>query len=181
MKELGSQDIDWIEMTQSREKLDKAFFNYAKWEYTKKNYLNYIDLNNDITIASVLCIIYQSILKQRKRVENAKELAFSRTKLYKYVRNAMQEVNNVNIKEIYKGKTFSELVDILFNFIVIKQYDANNTVEEVMLGAEGQKLNLQIHVIDENDDFDKIRKDAEQDVYNWLIDEMHKTDDGMYL
>ena len=182
MRELASSDLDYTGIRKQKDKLDRQFFTYAKFEYCKRNFLSALDLNNDLATVGVLAILYDKITKMLREQGKMNVPIFSRTKLFKYIQEAMREEDMTDIKSVYKNKSVSQLIERLFHVIAINKYEFDNSTEETMASAVDDKnYILQIHVVEENNEFAEYKQKFENEVYDWLVKEMHLTEDGMYF
>lgn len=179
MFELASnQNLDYIETEKRIEKLNKTLFAHAKLQYCLENYLNQISRNNNLSILSCLISLYTQILKiQKEKKPNEKIEDFTRTKWYRYVRSAMLEEENFDIKN-YNKFSLQQLSEMLFNLIVECEYYLKNATDETMLGYdeknEPKNINLEIFILEEDNTFENFKKEYEELVQDWLNEEIHK-------
>ncbi len=77
------------------------------------------------------------------------------------------------------------MIERLFNAIAINNYELENSTEEMMLGVDKKNYIVQLGVVCseiENDKSFKIfKQEFENEVYEWLIQEMHTLEDGRSL
>ena len=179
MNELASNyDLDYIETEKQIEKLDKTLFAHAKLQYCLVNQLNKINLNNNLSILACLTSLYAQIIKiQREKRPYEKVQDFVRTKWYKYVREAMLEEENFDIKN-YSKYSLKNLSEVLFDLIVECEYYLANSTDETMIGYDDenqpQNINLEIFVMEEDNTFENFKQNYEELVQEWLNEEMHK-------
>lgn len=176
----SNHNLDYIETEKRIKKLNKTLFAHAKLQYCLENYLNKISINNNLSILSCLISLYTQILKiQKEKKPNERIEDFSRTKWYRYVRSAMLEEENFDIKN-YNKYSLQGLSEILFNLIVECEYYLKNSTDETMLGYDGrnepQNINLEIFVMEEDNTFENFKVEQEILVQDWLSEEMYKNE-----
>jgi len=179
--ELSKQDLDLIEFRTKKENLDKQLLTYAKLEYCIQKYLNEPNLNNDTVIACILVTILDKLNKQTNEVAT-KHVSISRTKLFKYLKEVSIEEDEFDFKTAYEKKSVNDMIERLFNAIVVNNFEFETTTEETMLGVDKKNYIVQLGVICpeiENDkSFADYKQDFEDDVYEWMIEQMHTLEDG---
>lgn len=162
-------------MEKRKQKLDRTLFSHAKLQYCFDNYLHEINLNNNISILTCLMAIYDKVIK----IKNAKVGSsdgtkdITKTKWYRYVREAMIEEQKFDIKN-YSKMSLQELSETLFNMIVEREYMFENSTTETMFSSEGKTIELDVFVDEGDNTFVNFKKEFEDEVYDWLLEEMHK-------
>ena len=137
-------------------------------------HLNKISRNNNLSILACLISLYTQILKiQKEKKSNEHIEDFARTKWYRYVRTAMIEEENFDIKN-YSKYSLQDLSEVLFKFIVECEYYLANSTDETMLTIDKKNIVLDVFVIEEDNTFENFKKQYENLVQDWLDEEMHK-------
>ena len=171
----SNHNLDYMETEKEIKKLNRTLFAHAKLQYCLENHLNKITLNNNLSILACLVSLYTKISKIKKEKRPNEQIQdFSRTKWYKYVRNAMLEEDSFDIKK-YSTYSLQDLSEVLFNLIVECEYYLSNSTEETMLTSDMKNVVLEIYVIetDNSDNFIKFKQEQESLVQDWLDKEMH--------
>lgn len=176
LKLASNFDLDYVEVTRRKQKLDETLFSHAKLQYCFDKYLKEISLNNNISVLTCLMAMYSKILEIKKeknpteRVQNIKL-----TNWYKYVREAMLEEEKFDIKN-YSSMTLQELSDKLVDLMVECQYWLENSTEETSLSTDLETIIMDVFVVEENNNYKDFKEEFEQNIYDWLIEEMHKNE-----
>lgn len=177
LKLASNFNLDMIEFNEKKQKLESVLFSHAKLQYCFDNYLNEVYLNNNISVLTCLMAIYEKVNKiAKEKQSNMKIRDIARTNWYKYVREAMLEEQSFDIKT-YSHLSLQELSERLFVIILDGEYILNNSVQETMLSADNQTIVLDVFVLEENNLFKEFKKEKEQEVWDWLIDDINKQPD----
>ena len=127
-----------------------------------------------MSILACLTALYTEILNKKKEKNPTCQVRdMSRTKWYKYVREAMIEEDGFDIKE-YSKKSMKQLCDKLFDLIVECEYYLQNFVEETMLTSNKENVVLEIYAMELDDNYQALKNEMEEKVSLWLETEMHK-------
>lgn len=186
INKLTGQDLYSTEFFKKKQLLDDMLFSLAKFEYVKNKYKNENYIRNDLqNLGYLATILIKLQVKQNKINPNSVKHSFSRTNLYKYIKEASLEELNIDIGN-YKRYSIQELIEKLYDITVNFDYEQENTIDEPNLAInidENKNINyvqdlLNIHVIDEDNSFDTYKNKTDKEVQSWLIDEMHRLDNG---
>jgi len=188
MLKLGSSDIDYIELNKKKNKYNNILMTHAKLMYLSKYYMLEIPSDYYIKIVGCLAILYSKITGEKRKQNPYTTFNipfFSKTNLYKYIKEANLEECNFDIKN-YSKYSIQELMEKVFEIAINSMYELNNFTHEPMAVIEKDKDGydyyeteiLHVHIIEENNSFEKFKRDCEEEVYDWLVDEMHKLEDG---
>jgi len=178
LKLASNFNLDYIETEKEIEKLNKTLFVHAKLQYCLENYLNKITQNNNLSILACLISLYTQILKIQKEKKPHEDIEdFARTKWYRYVRSAMLEEENFDIKN-YAKYSLQGLSEVLFNMLVECEYYLANSTDETMIGYDGknapQNINLEIFIMEEDNTFENFKIAKENLIYDWMVDKIHE-------
>ena len=182
MLKLASEDIDYIEFHKKKKQLDENLFRSAKLDYCLNGLFYGVDLNNDLYLAGILLTIYDKITKNlRGKNPYVTCPHVTRSNLFKYVKEALLEVYSIDIVKMFANKNMAQLIDFLWEAVLVRMYDLDNSTDEVVLGADLKNYLLHIQVIEEHNDFEDYKKQVEEEVYEELVDKMHIMEDGSYF
>ena len=176
LKLASNFDIDYVEMTTKRDKLERTLLAHAKLQYCFDNYILDSVCENDISILSCLISLYAVAVKIKNEKQKNYECKIKdvyRSKWYKYVREAMLEEQGFDIKQ-YSKLSLQELSEALFDLIVEREYFYENSTTESMLSAEGTTIHLDIFVDEEDNSFEEYKNRKVQEVWDWVEQEDHK-------
>ena len=183
---LSKQDLSYIDFIRNKRANDEVLNSHAKFICVRNFYLSEIKTEDYLKILGYLAVLYNKTLKTLKNYNNNLKITdFSKTNFYKYIEESNLEEFNININNYSSLKT-TDFLDKIFNTVVNSMYEIENTVIEPMTAIKKdnngnykyETLNLDIHIIEENNSFKDYLKEKEQEVYDWLVKEMHTLPDG---
>lgn len=168
-------DLDAIETEKQIKDLEDKLFAHAKLQYCFDNYINDIREGMDINILACLMAMYAKIMKLKKEKLNQQVKDISHTKFYRYVKDAFLEDCGQDIKK-FSQFSFQDFGNKIFDMIVEMCYDAEHVVNEPMLSAEGKEIILRVYSMEELNDIADLKKEMEQEVFDWMKVESYKQD-----
>ena len=186
--DICKHDLSYEKYKSKKQSAYKKLFNHAKLKYCIDNYFGDNNFGNETYMAGLLISMYANICNTLKaRNLDEKIPSVRRSKLYNYVKDVNLE-QGIDISK-YSQFSFSQFAEIIFNYMVDCQFEVENSIIQPMLVTEydddknriGVKEEFaSIFVLDDNSsDYKKFKKEIEQEVYDWLIQEMHTLDNGM--
>ena len=112
----------------------------------------------------------------------------SRTKLYRYIKEATLEELQINIST-YENHSIEELLEILYNITVNYDYEQDNKTVEPALAIEHDSDDINdlghyvqdyyhIHVDEGDNTLKNYRNQKDKEIYKWLITKMHEIGEG---
>ena len=121
---------------------------------------------------------YAKLVKNYKEKNPNKYLKdIYKTNFYKYVKEVCLEEDNLDIRK-YAKLTLKDFVEMLFEIVASYRYNADNFILETMLTADMQTDMLEVFVDDGENDYKTFKKEFEDEIYNWLVEEMHKQENN---
>lgn len=189
VKKLTNLDLDYSNFFAKKQKLDDELMTLARFEYCKNKYKKENYIRNDLQVLGYLSAILIKLQnKYNLSNPNQEHKMFSRTILYKYIKFANLEEDQIDITN-YSKYSVQELMEKLYNITINYDYEQENKTVEPALAIEhdnddtnslGHYVQDFYHVhIDEGDNtLENYRKQKEQEIYDWLIHEMHTLEDG---
>ena len=184
---LTKQNLVYSEFFKAKQNLDNELLAFAKLNYCTQKYTEENYIRNDLQVLGYLTAIYVK-LQDIYNKENPPLVnhMFSRNKLYKYIKEANKEELNIDIEDYY-NHSLTNLIDKLYNITLNYDYEHENKTVEPALAIEhdtpgdlGHYVQDYYHVhIDEGDNtFENYKKQKDQEIYDWLVDQMHIIDDN---
>lgn len=186
MLNLAKEDLSYNDFIKNKKENEYFLNSHAKFLCVKNFYLSEIKIEDSLRILGYYAIIYNKILKIFKNSnDNLKITDFSKTNFYKYIKEVNLEELNIDIKN-YSNLTLTQTFNKIFDIVVNSMYELENSTVEPMLVIEKDKdgydyyntEDLNINIIEENNFYEKYKKEKEQEVYDWLVREMHTLPDG---
>lgn len=186
--DICKQDLSYSDFLSRKSKAEKLLFNHAKLQYCIDNYFDDHNFGNELYMAGLLISLYANICnKLRTANQNLDIPSIRKKKLYNYVKDANLE-QGIDISKFSKF-SFSQFAEIIFNHMVDCEYEAENSIVQPMLvtryapgknriGVEEYFANIFV-IADDTPHYKEFKKQIEEEVYDWLINEMHTLDNGM--
>ena len=182
------QDLSYKEYKSKKESAYKKLFNHAKLKYCIDNYFENDNFGNTTYMAGLLISLYANICNKLRVAKPSEQIPSVRKgKLYNYVKDANLE-QGIDISK-YSKFSFSQFAEIIFNHMVDSQYETeNSTIQPMLVTAYDDGKNrlgveldfAKIFVLaDDTPKYNEFKKSIEQEVYDWLVEEMHTLDNGM--
>lgn len=161
--ELASNwDIDAAEMDKRKQQLEDVLFSHAKLKYCFDNYIEDFSIKN-IDVLACLMTLYAKIVKTKKEKLIFQQIPeVSRTKFYRYVKEAYLEETGKEIKDFSKMSKL-DLCKKVFDLCVKEQYLFTYPEEAQCFLETDEK-------------FVEFKKDIEQEVIDYTIEDMRALD-----
>lgn len=189
IKDLTNQDLTYSEFFAKKQKQDNILIALAKFEYCKDKYKKENYIRNDLIVLGYLVTILIKLQDKNYKIHpELDKTSTVRTKLYKYIKEANLEEEQIDIKN-YSKYTILELIEKLYNITINYDYEHENETVEPALAIEhnsddindlGHYVQDYYHVhVDEGDNtFENYKKQKDKEIYDWLIDKMHEISEG---
>lgn len=154
-------DIDAVEMNKQKQKLEDTLFAHAKLQYSLENIVENYKINN-VEVLAYLMSLYAKAVKIKKEKSTFHQYVkdISRTKFYRYVKEAAFEEKGWDIK-LHSNLSLAELSNKIFDYCVEQQYLFDYPEEAKYFMATDEK-------------FVKYKQEIEQDIIEETIEDLRK-------
>ena len=186
MLNLAKEDLSYSDFIINKKANENVLKSHAQFIYIMDFYLSEIKVEEHLKILGYLAVLYNKVLKSLKNNNyDLKITDFTKTYLYKYIKEANLQELNIDIKNYSKLST-TQMLDKIFDIVINSIYELENSTVEPISVIEKDKNgydyyeteHLNIYIIEQDNSFEKYKKEKEQEVYDWLVREMHTLPDG---
>lgn len=182
MLTLVSSNYNYSEFQSKKARYNHKLLSFAKLMNCIEKYIEDVYIrDNDLKIAGILIYLYDKLSKfQTEKYPNKTTVTSNRQKIYKYIKEASLEELGIDIKK-YSNLSIFNLIEKLFNNILYYEFEEENIVTEPILVVNNNTPKIHDHdifSIEDDDSFEKYKKQREEEIYDWLVKEMHTLPDG---
>lgn len=189
IKDLTNQDLTYSEFYSKKEKLDNTLMTIAKFEYCKNKYKKENYIRNDLIVLGYLSAILIKLREKHNKLNPSHvNHIFSKTKLYKYIKETNLEEEDLDIR-VFNKLSLLELIEVLYNNIINYDYEHENKTVEPALAIEHNTDDINdlghyvqdyyhVHIDTLDNTFGNYKEQKDKEIYDWLIDQMHIIEEG---